>query len=268
MNRDEYAKMFAMEDRYWWFRSKRLFLQAAVRTMRDRLPAAPRILDVGCGTGAVMEMLALLGEVHGVDVEREALAFCAERRLGNLAQATATALPYADGSFDVVVVADMLEHLREDATAVRQCARVLRPGGILLCTVPAHPALFGEHDVALHHYRRYSRRALRQTIEGAGMRVVRISPTYASILLPALVARGLRKLMSPRPASSDARSDFPPAPGAVNALAVAVHRAEAWWLARRNLPCGLSFLAIAEAPGTSLPVNGSGTIDTRRVRKG
>lgn len=240
--------MFAMEDRYWWFASKRLFLQAALGTIGARLPANPRILDVGCGTGAVLEMLDPLGEIHGIDIETAALSFCAERDLGNLVQSSATALPYADNSFDLIVIADMLEHLREDAPAVRESARVLRPGGIFICTVPAHPSLFGEHDMALHHFRRYSQRTLRQTLEGAGLHLLRLSPTYASILLPALLARGLKRLMSRNVAVEVAQSDVPPAPGVVNTLAVAVHRAEAWWLARRNLPFGLSYLALAQQP--------------------
>lgn len=248
MNRDEYAKMFALEDRYWWFASKRLFLQAALSTLQARLPANPRTLDVGCGTGAVLEMLSSLGQTHGIDIERDALAFCSERNLANLVQSSAAALPYADGSFDVIVMADMLEHLWDDATTIRESARVLRPGGVVLCTVPAHPALFGEHDIALHHYRRYSRHALRQIIEQSGMRLIRISPTYASILLPALLVRGIKNLLSRNPSEAGAQSDFLVVPGALNAVAVAVHRAEAWWLARRNLPFGLSYLAIAELP--------------------
>ena len=71
MKRDEYAKMFALEDRYWWFKSKRLFLQAALGTVDTRLPAGPRILDIGCGTGAVLEMLSSYGETHGIDMSRK-----------------------------------------------------------------------------------------------------------------------------------------------------------------------------------------------------
>ena len=248
MNRDEYARMFAEEDRYWWFASKRLYLQAALRIVDTRLPAKPRILDIGCGTGAVMGMLSALGETHGIDIETAALTFCGERELGNLVQSSATALPYADRSFDLIVIADMLEHLRHDAPAVRESARVLRPGGILLCTVPAHPALFGEHDIALHHFRRYSQSSLRQTIEGSGLRLLRLSPTYASILIPALVTRGLKRLLSQRLSKEDAQSDFLAVPTVLNALAVAVHRAESRWLARRNLPFGLSYLSLAEKP--------------------
>ena len=144
----------------------------------------------------------------------------------------------------------MLEHLRHDAPAVRESARVLRPGGIFLCTVPAHPALFGKHDRALHHFRRYSERSLRRTIEGAGLRLLRISPTFASILPPALIVRGLTKLLSQNAGEEEAQSDFPPVPAVLNALTVAVHRAEARWLARRNLPFGLSYLAIAEVRDT------------------
>lgn len=246
MNRDEYAKMFAAEDHYWWFKSKRIFLQAALRALRGHLPVNPRILDVGCGTGAIMEMLASQGEIHGIDIERAALTFCGERDLSNLVQSSAAALPYADDSFDLIVIADMLEHLSHDAPAVGECARVLRPRGVFLCTVPAHPALFGEHDMALHHFRRYSQQSLRQTIEGAGLILLRISPTYANILLPALIARGLKKLWSRNTRVEEAQSDFMPVPGVLNALAISIHRAEAWWLARRNLPFGLSYLALAQ----------------------
>jgi SAM-dependent methyltransferase len=247
MNRAEYAKMFALEDRYWWFRAKRAFLASALTGVRQRLPDHPRILDVGCGTGAVLAFLETWGTPFGIDREAEALAFCRERGHTCLAQGQAERLPFADGVFDLVVMADMLEHLPADVPAVAEAARVLAPGGILLCTVPAHPFLYGEHDRALHHYRRYARTTLHALLARAGLRVLRITPTYASILLPAVLARSLGKLRARLRPFVAAQSDAPPAPGPLNAALLGLHRVEAWWLRRHDLPFGLSLLAIAES---------------------
>src|SRR5258708_14863553 len=96
----------------------------------------PRILDVGCGTGANLQMLAEFGAAEGVDVSAEALDFCRARGLGAVRQGAAESLPYEDTQFDLVTALDVVEHLDDDVAGLREMFLVLRPGGRLLLFVP------------------------------------------------------------------------------------------------------------------------------------
>ena len=119
---------------------------------RDRC----RILDVGCGTGANLEMLSEFGEAEGVDVSAEALDFCRARGLENVKQGEAEHLPYEDESFDLVTGLDVVEHLDDDLAGLKEMRRVLRPDGRALLFVPAFMFLWGVQDDISNHRRRYT----------------------------------------------------------------------------------------------------------------
>src|SRR5262245_58571858 len=167
-----YAPLRELERTHWWFRGRRRILAAAL----DRLGVrSGRILDVGCGAGANLELLGQR-EPHaglvGMDVEREPLRFCREDRRTPVCQADAAHLPFASACFDLVAALDALEHFEDDAAALRELGRVCRPGGALLATVPAFPALWGSVDELGHHHRRYRRRELLARVREAGFEVV------------------------------------------------------------------------------------------------
>ncbi len=137
MHPSELSKMFEVEDTYWWFVARRRLVHSL---LGRHLPAAGgprRIVDVGCGTGATLATLAEYGEVIGVDRSQHALHYCQERGHHRLVRGDGAALPLADESVDVVTALDLLEHIADDAGAVREFVRVLRPGGVLVVTVPA-----------------------------------------------------------------------------------------------------------------------------------
>ncbi|HZG53808.1 MAG TPA: class I SAM-dependent methyltransferase, partial [Pyrinomonadaceae bacterium] len=159
MERHTYAIMYEVEGSHWWFAGRRRILESFIRSIVAALNlqgrARPRILDVGCGTGANLEMLAQFGEAEGVDVSEDALAFCRARGLGQVKLGAAEQLPYADASFDLVTALDVVEHLDDDAAGLREMRRVLRPGGRALLFVPAFMWLWGVQDDVSHHRRRY-----------------------------------------------------------------------------------------------------------------
>ena len=96
-----------------------------------------RVLDLGCRTGALTQHYAGGNEVTGVDVDRDALRVAAERLDIETVWADAEdELPFVDGSFDVVVAGELLEHLADPAAAVAHVRRVLTPGGRFVGSVP------------------------------------------------------------------------------------------------------------------------------------
>lgn len=243
--------MFELEDTYWWFVARRALVSDLLRyylpgpETRDPRPEPPILLDVGCGTGATLGSLHAFGQVVGLDSSRYALGCCRRRGHRDLVQARGETLPIADASADVVTALDLLEHIPDDAAAVREFARVLKPGGLLIIIVPACPFLWSEHDEALDHLRRYRAARLRQIIADAGLEIERLSPLITFLLLPIAALRLLQRL---RPRKRGPQTALIVPPKAINTLLTRLLDLENRWLLRRNLPVGVSLMAVARKP--------------------
>ncbi|HSV74136.1 MAG TPA: class I SAM-dependent methyltransferase [Chthonomonadales bacterium] len=239
MNAEEYERMYRLEDTYWWFVGRHhLAIDLLDRAFGGRRDL--RILDIGCGTGAMSELLAAWGEVVSADCSPLALAFSRRRGLVRVCAADAMHLPFRDESFDAVVALDIIEHLPDDAVAAREIRRVLRPGGRLVATVPACPSLWSAHDVALMHQRRYVGSQVRRLMDAGGLRVRRL--THATTLLFPLA--WVTRVLARRSGSLHAR--LVPLSGPANRLLVGVMAAENALLRRCDLPFGLSVCCVAE----------------------
>jgi SAM-dependent methyltransferase len=168
-----YAKLFAIEDAHWWFRGRRAVIAALLRAAD--LPTWPRILDVGCGTGRNLQEYARMGRAEGVDPSRLAVDFCRANGLTSVREAGVEHLPYDDANFDLVCASDVLEHVSDDAAALRELRRVAGPRSTLLVTVPAYRWLWSRHDEGHGHRRRYTRRGIVTLAEANGWRCRRAS---------------------------------------------------------------------------------------------
>jgi len=239
--------MRALEDWYWWFVARR---SAALRFLDDYLPrdGTSRILDAGCGTGALLDALrAQPGrEAVGLDFAEAALQFCRERGYERLVRGDLEALPFAEARFDAVTALDVIEHVPDDAAAAREIARALKPGGILVASVPAYPFLWSGHDVALHHQRRYYRAEMVRLLENAGLRVERSTYLLTALFPVAAVQRLLARLFR-----RAARAGLPPVPAWLNRALIALQHAELSLSRRVNLPWGLTIMVVARKPGES-----------------
>lgn len=239
MHSQEYQRMFQREGNYWWFVARR---RLAHMLMHHYLPQlCGRILDAGCGTGALLSELNAFGFVVGADVERQALQMARQRGEFPMVQARLEALPFVSESFQVAFALDVLEHLPDERPALRELYRVLQPDGVLIVSVPAYRWLWSKHDLALAHYRRYTARLLRTRLCEAGFRVRKLS--YALSLLLPLIAftRWLDWLRPGKPAAT-----VVPVPRWLNQALTRLMEMEARWLLRRNLPFGVSIVAVAE----------------------
>src|SRR5262245_23513288 len=140
-----YRQFAGLDRTHWWFRGRRAVFAALLRAFLE--PGTDRrILDLGCGYGGMFSVIAPFGRVVGVDLSTEGLAAARDRGMGSLAAADATALPFADGTFDLVCMFDTLEHCDDDLGVSRECARTLRPGGIAFVSGPAYPFLYAQND--------------------------------------------------------------------------------------------------------------------------
>jgi SAM-dependent methyltransferase len=230
-----YRELYELEDRHWWFRGRRAVIWALLS--RAGPPASPRVLDAGCGTGRNLVDLARLGPAEGVDASEDAVEFCRRRGLEDVKRAELGALPFEDGRFDVVVATDVIEHIEDDAGALRELRRVARPGARLVVTVPAYSWLWSEHDVSMHHHRRYTLGSLGERLSAAGWEPTASSYFFSAILPAVAAVRLVRKLVPGR----SRRSDLDLSPPAVGRALELVMRAEAWLIARGvRLPAGVS----------------------------
>jgi SAM-dependent methyltransferase len=137
----------------------------------------PMVLNVGAGQGSFTRLLEDDGfEVVSTDVSETAVAVCRQRVRGDVQLADMTDLPFDDASFDAVVAGEVLEHIEEDVRALAEAARVLRAGGVVAVSVPAHPAWFGASDRWAGHVRRYTRESLTGALSSAGLSVELVRP--------------------------------------------------------------------------------------------
>jgi ubiquinone/menaquinone biosynthesis C-methylase UbiE len=246
MDAAEYRLMFELENAHWWFQGKHTIVERLITRFRDGEPAR-RVLDVGCGTGGMLQSLARDSEGNGVDVEPLALRLCQQRGLRHLTRATAERLPYGPNRFDVVTMLDVLYHRRvEDIeAALREACRVCRPGGLLVVTDCAFAWLRSRHDVAVHGARRFRRHELAGYVAKSGFRVLKAS--YMNTLLfpiaaaARLVDRARHGTASP---ASSVHADSP----AINRALAAIYRLEAPLLDRLDLPFGLSIVVVGRKP--------------------
>lgn len=241
--------MYALERDYWWFQGRRriilTMLQQALRQTQNG-STHRSFLDVGCGTGMLMEDLKQHGTVVGVDFSPTALTYCMGRKLDNLARGDAARLPIRSNSVDVITALDLVEHVKEDTMLMGEFYRVLRPGGVAILCVPAHKSLWSSHDVALHHFRRYEKSEFHQLVKSSGFTIKRYSFSMLTAYFPAFVFRKLKNVL---PSSKEApKTDEFPIPRFLNSALRHVVNLEARLLSKHDLPVGLSLLCIAVKP--------------------
>jgi SAM-dependent methyltransferase len=239
----EHDAMLAHDEHHWWYCGRRRVLQAAIG--RLTLPTEPRVLDAGCGSGRTLDDLSRLGPVAGLDLSPQSVAAAWARGHADVHVGPVEAIDRPDGSFDLVTCLDVIEHTADDVATLRELRRVTRPGGHVLVTVPAHPALWSTHDEVNQHFRRYTRRALHAAAAQAGLRLC--SDTYFNglLLAPAAAVRWTRRL---HPAG-EARSDLALTPAILDGPLQWPMMAEARIIAAGGrIPFGLSLLAVLEAP--------------------
>lgn len=249
MRPDLISDLFEKEATYWWNVSKREMVVSLLKSVgfwqgRRKLGLA---VDLGCGGGYTVKFLAAHYPTVGVDVSHEALQLCRSRGLSRLCQVDMArfSLPFKSDSFDLLLALDVIEHVDDDVHALTECRRILRPGGLLIATVPAFMWLWSPWDEALGHRRRYTASSLADSIHSAGLSVKKLTYVFFFVFPLAVLVRGLKRLRQ-----SDAlhySSDFIPIPTILNNALIRVGRVEQWIVAKLNggFPFGLSVISIA-----------------------
>ncbi len=253
MELEEYHRLREYEREYWWHVGRRFLLsamlKAGVSENRERSG-----LDIGCGTGANAGILEPYARFVGTDVSVELYRPGLPRPAHPVLLAKGEALPFADGAFGLCTFFDVLEHIDDEDAFLKEVRRVLQPGGFVLLSVPAYPLLWSEHDVSLHHRRRYVRRTLRDALTRNHFAVVRLTHGMASVF--PLIA-GYRLLARLRPGRRAPQTSYVHTPALLNRLLSSLLELEAAWLRRLGLPFGTSLLCLARRADDPSPASGN-----------
>ncbi len=272
MRPSNYAVLFDVEDAHWWFVGRRAIvfalIEQALGTHRFQRAAVAadeikaegfaqnsfrplpsphagsgaypgQILDIGCGTGATLDHLKRFGTVQGIDLFDLPLRFSRQRGHQRVLCASATELPFATDSFDLVTALDVIEHLDDDVGGLREIRRVLKPGAPAVIFVPAFQALWGPNDVQSGHKRRYRLPQLQRAVEAAGLKLEKISYANLAMFAPIWLGRRLLTLLG-KEEQAENRINHP----FINGVIAKLFASEAGWLRHHSLPFGVSLVCV------------------------
>jgi ubiquinone/menaquinone biosynthesis C-methylase UbiE len=243
VNPEEYAKLERLDRTHWFYAGKK----AIVRYWLERyleLKPDDLLIDAGMGTGSWLIEMSGRCRVLGLDDHDESIAIARPRLEAVNGQVLKTTLDHVDlasGCASAVTMLDVLEHLDDDRSALREMIRLTRPGGILIITVPALRWLWSDWDVVLHHRRRYHRPDLVKLVKEPGVELLRCAYFNSAALPLIALVRAWRKLKPPRPGGARAEDQIPA--GWINSLLYHAMTVPARW-GWLKPPAGVSLLAV------------------------
>jgi SAM-dependent methyltransferase len=232
------------EPSHFWFRGFRQFVSPLLaRAIAGR--TRPAILDCGCGTGHNLRtLLEPLGVTYGMDLTASGLTLA--RSAGRpLVRADATRIPFRSHTFDVITSFDLLQCVPDDAAALSEIARVLRPGGHVVGSAAALEMLHGDHSVLSEEVRRYTRRGLIESLQRARLQPLQVSYAFASVFPVVLGIRLLQRARGAQATGQDIRVPPPP----INAILSALVGIEAAVSRVLRMPVGSSLVFLARKAG-------------------
>jgi SAM-dependent methyltransferase len=243
MNESEYGKLWTFERSHWWFVARRRLVRSLIaRYARTSSSENGSYLDVGCGTGIVLDEIGRgFNPRVGLDISQGALGLTSDRVSSPLVCGDASELPFADNSFDLISCLDVLEHVRNDLGCIRECFRICKPGGYMVFSAPAMDFLWSEHDEAIHHLRRYSWRSLRKKLEEGGFHVVKATYAVFTLLAPIMLIRFVAAFRRSRIEPQTALSEVP---RWVNQILIVLHSVESALSLAIGLPFGTGLVGV------------------------
>lgn len=182
-----------LEETHWWFCGRRDMIIRLVSSA----PEESRILEIGCSGGLLLSQLHDTGyhNTFGIDTSEEAVRLSRKRGLENIKVADGRQTGFEENLFDIIVVSDVLEHIREDLKALEEWRRILKPNGLLIVFVPAHMFLWSGHDTLNHHVKRYGKREFLNLVRQSGFVLKKSGYWNFLLFFPILLLRFLQDII-------------------------------------------------------------------------
>ena len=238
MDSKVYERLNQIELEHWWFVGRRRILMAALVRFCN-LQSSIRILEAGVGTGGNIAMLQRLGTLYGFECNAQARKLATEKTGFTVAYgALPNDIPFADEAFDLICLFDVLEHIEQDSESLSSLSKRLAPGGRIVLTVPAYPWLWSQHDITHHHFRRYTRKSLQETVSRANLKVEQFFNFNVFLMPLIMVVRGLKRLSGSQEADDGLPSSI------LNGTLCKIFAAERHLIGRIPMPIGVSLGAV------------------------
>jgi SAM-dependent methyltransferase len=237
-----YDELHRVEQTHWWFRARRRIVWSLVERFVSPEPGQRlKICELGCGTGGNLVEIADKHDLIGVECSPHALEY-ARQKLGDRVRSgwLPNGIDLPPASFDVVMLTDVLEHIEDDAASARRALQLLRPGGIVVATVPAYQWLYSPRDTHHHHFRRYGKRQFAKLWSSNQAETLLLSHYNTLLFPPAAAVRVASKILRNRTKQGDLKLP----PRVLNNLLARMMGSEANLLGRMPLPFGLSLIGV------------------------
>ncbi|HZL34267.1 MAG TPA: class I SAM-dependent methyltransferase [Tepidisphaeraceae bacterium] len=231
------------EQRHWWFVARRQIIHQALDRYSRLGAVRPRWLDVGCGTGVLLDSYPAIPPSDKLGLEMDSGSVMRAKAKGLDVRQVEPKWDFREyGTFDLITLTDVIEHVEHEREAVDAVRTVLNDNGVLLITVPALMSLWSSHDVVNRHFRRYTRHTLLRLFPADQWEVLKAS-YFSSLLLPLVwTARKWKNLRTRGQDESQATHDFKF--GRLDWLFKMIFRLERPWLRFSRFPVGSSVLLV------------------------
>lgn len=230
-----------LEEKNWWFVARRQMILQLVK--RGGFKKDIKILEIGCSGGSLIKFLIQnkFSNITGIDLSDRAIEWCKKRGVENVRVMDGMKTLFKDNEFDLVIVSDVLEHMKEDSMALAEWWRILKPGGTLVVFVPAFDFLWSSHDEINHHYRRYSKSDLEKKLKKANFGILYGSYWNFCLFFPVSLSRLWQRTRNRAGKSKDQLHFLNPL---VNQILATVLQFENQLLRFLRFPFGVSVYAV------------------------
>lgn len=187
-----YKIMAQNQNSFWWNVVRCEIISDHIKKLN--LSREAKVLEIGCSTGINLNMLQnLFSKVEACEYNEVARNYVEENFPINIKPVELPHhLPYENEQFDLILLCDVLEHVKDDKKTLEVIKSKLKTGGFLFLTVPAHQWLWSYADIASHHFRRYSKNTLQAIVDDAKFTSV-YERYFMQILFPVAIAVRLTK---------------------------------------------------------------------------
>ena len=245
MDESLYHIHYQQEESHWWFAARSEIVRQVIERFGNLKPG-DTILDIGCGTGAILKELSKKYNAVGIDMSPLAIEYSKKRGLKNVFQMTVQEFPRDKFNVKAVLLLDVIEHIDDDVDVLKNAREIVGQDGRVIITVPAYMWMWSSHDLVNHHKRRYTSKTLRAALAKAGLEPVKM--TYYNTLLFPLAA--VRKILGKSKTINEASQGVDQPGGLINRLFKAVFASEKSLVTGVDLPFGVSLLTVARPIGT------------------
>jgi SAM-dependent methyltransferase len=239
MDKTYYEAFFRVQEKHWWFTSKKKIILGLLENYVAK-DCEQNILDIGCGSGLMLNDLSQFGAVTGMDASNEAINFSRQIFNGKIVKgALPTDIPFNENSFQLIVALDVIEHIDDDICALRKIYSIARTGGVVVLTVPAYQFLWSRHDILNEHKRRYTLSELKKKVELSGFQIEKITYFNSLLFIPIAFIRLVNYLLK-RESDSDVKIPHP----YVNLILRQIFSLESKFIGRVSMPFGVSLACV------------------------